>query len=427
MLLRAFIRLGIVCASLLAVALGGCSWVPTDGPYAHQVRLNATSTDEPAVSTDKPTAIPYALVKLTPEIVSIVSRFEPRGLAGAFPDKAVPASKIKFGVGDVVSVTIFEAAAGGLFIPTEAGVRPGNFVTIPDQVVDNDGNISVPYAGLVKAAGRDNGEIQQDIVNRIKNRAIEPQAVVALTQQRTSLVSVFGEVNAPVRYPAAAYGAQDRITDAITRAGGIKGQGFETWVMLHRGNRRATVPFANLVYEPSNNIFVQPGDRVYVYREQQKYLAFGATGQQGEFNFDAWRLNLAEAAGKAGGLLDAQADAGSVFLYRNEPRELAEQLGVEVAKFKGELIPVIFSTSFRNPGGYFLATNFQMRNGDVLFVANAESVDVQKFTNSINNLMATVNNGTIVGQNGLILYNAIRAQQGAGTGGTTVVTGTVTP
>jgi polysaccharide export outer membrane protein len=185
--------------------------------------------------------------------------------------------------------------------------------------------------------------------------------------------------------------------------------------MLHRGNRRATVPFANLVYEPSNNIFVQPGDRIYVYREQQKYLAFGATGQQGEFNFDAWRINLAEAAGKAGGLLDVQADAGSVFLYRLEPRELAEQLGVEVAKFKGELIPVIFSTSFRNPGGYFLATNFQMRNGDVLFVANAESVDVSKFLASINNIMGTVNNATIVGQNGLILYNAIRAQQGAGT------------
>jgi polysaccharide export outer membrane protein len=413
----------IAVVPALAVVLSGCSWIPTDGPYAHQVRTNATSTDENLISVDKPTAIPYALVKLTPEIVSIVGRYEPRGLAGAFPDKAVPASKIKFGVGDVVSVTIFEAAAGGLFIPTEAGVRPGNFVTIPDQVVDNDGNISVPYAGLVKAAGRDNGEIQQDIVNRIKNRAIEPQAVVALTQQRTSLVSVFGEVNAPVRYPAAAYGAQDRITDAITRAGGIKGQGYETWVMLHRGNRRATVPFANLVYEPSNNIFVQPGDRVYVYREQQKYLAFGATGQQGEFNFDAWRINLAEAVGKAGGLLDVQADAGSIFLYRLEPRELAEQLGVEVAKFKGELIPVIFSTSFRNPAGYFLATNLQMRNGDVLFVANAEAVDVNKFLNSVNNMLGTASNATIVGQNGLILYNAIRAQQGAGTA---VGTGTAT-
>jgi polysaccharide export outer membrane protein len=392
--------------AVLVLALGGCAWVPTDGPYAHQIKWGASSTTPETVT---PAPLPYALVKLSPETVSTIGRYEPRGLAGAFPDKYVPPSKIKFGIGDVVSVTIFEAAAGGLFIPTEAGVRPGNFVTLPDQTVDNDGNISVPYAGLVKAGGRYNGEIQDDIVNRIKNRAIEPQVIVSLSQQRTSLVSVNGEVNTPIRYPAAAYGAQDRITDAITRAGGIKDQGYATWVMLQRGNRRATVPFANLVYEPSNNIYVQPGDRVYVYQEQQKFLAFGATGQQGEFNFDAWRINLAEAVGKAGGLLDVQADAGSVFLYRAEPRELAEQLGVEVGKFTGELIPVIFQVSLRAPGGYFLATNFQMRNGDVIFVANAESVDVTKFLISINNILATVNNGLLVGQNGIILYNAARA------------------
>jgi polysaccharide biosynthesis/export protein len=392
--------------AVLVLALGGCAWVPTDGPYAHQIKWGASSTTP---ETATPAPLPYALVKLSPETVSTIGRYEPRGLAGAFPDKYVPPSKIKFGIGDVVSVTIFEAAAGGLFIPTEAGVRPGNFVTLPDQTVDNDGNISVPYAGLVKAGGRYNGEIQDDIVNRIKNRAIEPQVIVSLSQQRTSLVSVNGEVNTPIRYPAAAYGAQDRITDAITRAGGIKDQGYATWVMLQRGNRRATVPFANLVYEPSNNIYVQPGDRVYVYQEQQKFLAFGATGQQGEFNFDAWRINLAEAVGKAGGLLDVQADAGSVFLYRAEPRELAEQLGVEVGKFTGELIPVIFQVSLRAPGGYFLATNFQMRNGDVIFVANAESVDVTKFLISINNILATVNNGLLVGQNGIILYNAARA------------------
>jgi polysaccharide export outer membrane protein len=97
-------------------------------------------------------------------------------------------------------------------------------------------------------------------------------------------------------------------------------------------------------------------------------------------------------------------------VYRLEPRELAERLGVDVTRFTGELIPVIFSTSFRQPGGYFLATNFQMRNQDVVFVANAESVDVTKFLNSIDALMNTVNNGIILGTNGLTLYNAIRAQ-----------------
>lgn len=388
-----------VVLSLVVVALGGCAFMPASGPAANSVTKEGSPT------------VPYVLVRLTPESTSIVARYEPRGLAGAFPDKYVPPSKIKFGIGDVVSVTIFEAAAGGLFIPTEAGVRPGNFVTIPDQSVDNDGNISVPYAGLIKAAGRYNGEIQQDIVNRIKNRAIEPQVVVSLSQQRTSLVSVFGEVNTPARYPAAAFGAQDRITDAITRAGGIRGQGYETWVMLQRGERRATVPFANLVYEPSNNIFVQPGDRIYVYREQQKFLAFGAAGQQGEFTFDAWRINLAEAVGKAGGLVDVQADPGSVFIYRNEPRELCERLGLDISSFTGELIPVIFRVSFRDPGGYFLATNFQMRNQDVVFIANSDSVDVTKFLVYVNAFMATANNGIILGQNGINLRNSVRALQ----------------
>jgi polysaccharide biosynthesis/export protein len=380
--------------------LGGCALVPASGPASYNVDAASSPT------------IPYALVKLTSETVNTLGHYEPRGLAGAFPDQHVPPSRLVFGIGDVVSVTIFEAAAGGLFIPTEAGVRPGNFVTIPDQTVDNDGNISVPYAGAVKAAGRTNGEIQQDIVSRIKNRAIEPQVVVALTQQRTSLVSVFGEVNTPIRYPAAASGAQDRISDAITRAGGIKGQGFETWVMLQRGTRRATVPFANLVYEASNNIFVQPGDRLYVYREQQKFLAFGASGQQGEFNFDAWRINLAEAVGKAGGLVDVQADPASVYLYRAEPREVAELLGVDVSKFTGELIPVIFAINFRDPGGYFLATNVQMRNQDVLFVANSPSVDVTKFLNYLNVMTTTANNGVILGQNAIILRNSIKALKG---------------
>jgi polysaccharide biosynthesis/export protein len=381
--IRALLTPVVACASALVVA--GCWIMPASGPYDVAIRTESSPT------------IPYAVVKLAPETIAVLAEYEPATLAGAFTDTAPPAA-IKFGIGDVVSVTVFEAAAGGLFIPIEAGVRPGNFVTIPDQTVDNDGNISVPFAGSIRASGRTNLEVQNDIVARIRNRAIEPQVVVALSQQRTSLISVVGEVNTPVRFPSPAKGAGDRITDAITRAGGIKGQGYESWVMLERHGRRATVPFATLVYEPRNNIFALPGDRIYVYREQQKFMGFGATGQQGEFTFDAWRINLAEGVGKAGGLLDIQADPGSVYLYRLEPRQVAEKLGVDMSRFppKDELVPIIFNVSFRDPGGYFLATKVQIRNQDVIFVANAASVEVTKFTNFLNTLMITASNGMSV-------------------------------
>lgn len=366
-------RLGGI--SLCAIALssvGGCAFFPINGPTSVDVLSQTSET------------MPYALIKLSPETIDILAAYEPKGLAGAFTDRRAPAS-IKFGIGDIVSTTIFEATAGGLFIPLDAGARPGNFVTLPDQAVDDNGNISIPFAGTIRAAGRTNTQVQNDIVERIKNRAIEPQVIVSLSQQRTSLISVVGDVNTPLRFAVPATGAGDRILDALTRAGGIKGPGYATWVMLERDKRRATVPFENLVMNQANNIYIQPGDRIYVYQEQQKFIAFGATGaadvlgSQGEFNFDAWRLNLAEAVAKVGGLQDVRADPGAVFLYRREPREVAKLLGADVSRFPGELVPVIFNVSFRDPGGYFLATRLQMRNQDIIFVANAASVDATKF------------------------------------------------
>jgi hypothetical protein len=74
-----------------------------------------------------------------------------------------PPPRITLGVGDVVSVTIFEPEPGGLFIPSEPGARPGNFVTLPDQIVDTNGNITVPYAGSIRALGRTPSEVQEAI------------------------------------------------------------------------------------------------------------------------------------------------------------------------------------------------------------------------------------------------------------------------
>ena len=129
-----------------------------------------------------------------------------------------------------------------------------------------------------------------------------------------------------------------------------------------------------------------------VYQEDQKFIAFGASGQQGEFPFGAWRINLAEAVAKAGGLTDGTADAGSVFLYRKEPRHVAELLGADMSRLEGDVVPVIFSIDFHDPSGYFLATNVQMRNSDIIFVANAQGVEITKVANLMNTVMSTVSN-----------------------------------
>src|SRR5215472_6788759 len=156
--------------------------MPTSGPAPGDVRSGQAD----------PVSLPYALVRMTPEVVNVLAANTPR-LSTVFGDRRGP-TELRFGVGDVVTVTIFEASAGGLFIPNEAGVRPGNFITIPPQAVDSRGNISVPYAGPVRAAGHTPTQVQDAIVEILKKRAIEPKVVVSFTDQRASSISVLGDV-----------------------------------------------------------------------------------------------------------------------------------------------------------------------------------------------------------------------------------------
>jgi polysaccharide biosynthesis/export protein len=385
--------------------LTACGITPASGPSSIEVAAQQTDT------------LPYALVKITRDVAEKLGRYTPR-ISNTFTDRRPPRD-FQFGVGDIVSVTIFEAAAGGLFIPAEASVRPGNFITLPNQAVDNNGNISVPYAGNIQAKGRTPVQVQQAIIDALKNRAIEPQAVVSLIDQRTSLITVVGEVSKPAVLPAVAAG--ERILDAITRAGGPKAAGYDTMVMLERQGHRATATFGALVYQPSNNIFAHPGDTIYVYNEPQTFLAFGAAGKQGQFKFDAWRVSLAEAVAKAEGLKDEQADPTFVLLYRGETREVAEQLGIDCSKFSGPIIPVIYDLNLRDPAGYFLATNFEVRNKDIIFTANAASVETTKFLNFLRTIMATVNDPIVYATNYYTLLNTIK-----GVGSATVLT-TPTP
>lgn len=394
----------------IAALLGACSAFPTDGPYSWDIRGHNRIEGD----------IDYTLVPVTDNVISILLANEPPDLVGAFTDRR-PAAEIKFGVGDVVSVRIFEAQAGGLFIPSDAGARAGNFVDLPDQTVDKNGNIQVPYAGPVKALDRTPQAVQETIVARLRNRAIDPQAVVTLKDQRTSLVSVIGEVNAPTRLPVTAAG--DRVLDAISRAGGPKFPGHETYVTLQRDGKKGTISFLRLVSSSANNIWVRGNDTIFVYREPHSFVALGAFGtntsfspQQGLINFDKEKLSLAEALGKAYGLNDLTADPASVFIYRLEPKRVAAALGIDVnveprsaviykgtPSYQDEVVPttetdagkypVIYNINLRDPSALFHASRFQVRNNDILFAANASTVEAAKFLTFLRIFIATVREG----------------------------------
>jgi polysaccharide export outer membrane protein len=60
---------------------------------------------------------------------------------------------------------------------------------------------------------------------------------------------------------------------------------------------------------------------------------------------------------------------------------------------------VIYNLNLRNPDGFMLATKFQMRNKDVLYIANATSVEISKALNYFRLTVATVNDPIVAATN----------------------------
>src|SRR6202048_4727851 len=374
---------------VLAGCLPACSLLPGTGPTSDAVNSNATAGIRSAAS------LPYALVDISSDTIGFLSQPNLITLKASFPDKRAKPTQV-VGVGDILNISIFEAAPGGLFTPgTAAGARPGNFVDLPPQAVDQKGSIYVPYAGEIPAAARTIPDIQQAVVARLRNRAIEPQGVISLNQQHSSVVSVLGDVNTPGVLALNSVG--ERLMALIARAGGPKFEAIESYVPLQRDGRRVRVLLSRVVHDPSENIFIRPNDVIFITHEAPTFTALGALNQNifgfnSEIAFDVETLTLAQAIGKAGGLNDNQSDPTEVYVYRYEDRHFLEKLGIDTTRFTYDRIPTIYHVNLRDPSGYLLAAGFQMRSKDVMYVANARVVDYYKLLTLINNTAVSVSN-----------------------------------
>src|SRR5204862_2192044 len=135
---------------------------------------------------------------------------------------------------------------------------------IPDQTVAADGAISVPFAGRVAVLGRTPAEAQQTIEALLAGKALEPQVLLIVKKSAANAVTVAGEVAAGARVPLSPGG--DRLLQVIAAAGGARGAVHDTFVRLSRDGVTATIPLQQLVADPAEDIYAQPGDVVTLVR-----------------------------------------------------------------------------------------------------------------------------------------------------------------
>jgi polysaccharide biosynthesis/export protein len=254
--------------------------------------------------------------------------------------------------------------------------------------VARDGTIGVPYAGRLRVLGLKPEEVERAIVERLKGKAIEPQAVVTVTRNVSNTVSVTGEVTNGARVPLTVRG--DRVLDVIAAAGGLHIPANEAYIRLMRGNRTASVSFNAVQANPSENIFLRGGDVLSVVRRPQTFTVAGATGLNAVVPFGADSITLDEAVAKAGGLLDYRADPQGVFVFRFESIDLVQQISPDPQQLEDAsrsaasanasgVAPVIYRLNFRDASSYFLARKFEVRDKDFVYVANFPASELQKF------------------------------------------------
>ncbi len=300
-----------------------------------------------------------------------------------FSASAQPGSVI--GAGDVIEVSVWEAPPAALFgsgaIDPRSGPATTRVTALPEQMVNSDGRINIPFAGQITAAGRNPQQIEADIVQRLKGKANQPQVLVRVIRNNTANVTVVGEVTTSTRMPLTARG--ERLLDALAAAGGTRQPVNKMTLQVTRGNQVQALPLDTIIRDPRQNIVLLPGDVVTSLFQPLSFTVLGATGKNEELNFEAQGISLAQALARSGGLQDARADAQGVFVFRFESPAALELNGKTVPTTPEGKIPVIYRVNLKDPATFFVAQSFPVQNKDVLYVSNAPAAELQKFLNIV--------------------------------------------
>jgi polysaccharide export outer membrane protein len=355
--------------------LAGCASLPQNAP---------TSRNIIKASRSQANTLDYRIVELDASVVAQPPLRNETGLLkmATFAGVEAPQRSDMILPGDSLIVSVYEvgvslfggapqvaAAANGVALPPAAA---GHNILVS---VREDGNITLPYTGTIKADGLYPEELAERIRTRLAPFSQTPQVQVNISQSVGNAVYVNGAVAKAGRYSLTS--AHERLLDMIALAGGSAIDVNDAELHFTRRGESATLRLADLRAEDRANVQVLPGDRIEIRKQRKTITVFGATDRVSEIGFEAPTLTLAEALARSTGPADSRANGRGVYLFRLERNA---QGSVQR--------PIIYHIDMMNPQTYFLTQMFQMQDDDVILYANSGSNLTQKFVGMFNMLFS---------------------------------------
>ncbi|WP_093423029.1 polysaccharide biosynthesis/export family protein [Tranquillimonas alkanivorans] len=282
--------------------------------------------------------------------------------------------------GDTLGLTIYENVEDGLL--ADQGM---NATVLEEVQVGGDGFIFVPYAGRIRAAGNTPEAVRRLITDRLDEQTPDPQVQVRRMAGDGATVSVVGDVTAPGVYPIQR--PTRTLAQMLARSGGLAIAPEVAQVTVVRGPHRGEVWFEDIFRDPTVDVALRDGDKILVEQDDRSFTALGATGTQARVDFEERSISAIEAIARVGGLRTSLADPTGVFVFRNEPEAIAEQvLGVDVAGPQR----VVYVLDLTEPTGMFEARDFVIRDRDTVYVTEAPYVQWSKVLTALTGTVGTV-------------------------------------
>lgn len=284
--------------------------------------------------------------------------------------------------GDTLGLTIWENVDDGLLVAETA-----NATALEEVQVDGSGFIFVPYAGRIKASGNSTEAVRRIITERLADQTPDPQVEVRRLAGDGSTVSLVGSVGGQGVY--AIERPTRTLSAMLARAGGITIEPEIAQISVIRGARTERIWFQDLYAHPGYDIALRGGDKILVEADTRSFTALGATGTQARVPFETQTLSAVEAIAQVGGLVPTSSDPTGVFIFRNEPAEIANQvLG------RSDLVGaqrIVYVLDLTKPNGMFMARDFVVRDQDLLYVTEAPFAQWSKTISALTGSLSAVN------------------------------------
>ncbi len=275
--------------------------------------------------------------------------------------------------GDTLGISIWENVEAGIL--TTAGAP----ATLTEVQVDGAGFIFIPYAGRIRAAGNNPETVRRVITQKLEAQTPDPQVMVQRLAGDGATVAIQGAVSGPGVYPIER--PTRTLSTMLAKAGGVSIEPEVARVRVVRRGTTGTIWYLDLFDNPRCDIALRGGDRILVESDTRAYTIMGATGSQDRVKFDTRNLSAIEALAQAGGLVSSASDPTGVFVFRNEPEEIARQvLGRTDLTGAQRMVYVLDLT---RPNGMFMARDFLIRDQDTIYVTEAPYVQWTKVLTAI--------------------------------------------